>query len=146
MLVLSRRLEEKIVLPTVPLTIQVLSSQSGVVRLGIEAPSHVPILREELTQKSQAAPAEGEPVNAWQAIQQRLNYLTLTLILLRTQLTDANPKVANTLDSIQADLMAAEQAARLLGVTKKPEAQSPRPARANKRTACPTRGRALRSA
>src|SRR5215218_3498279 len=42
-------LDEKILLPTVPAIIKVISAQAGLVRLGIEAPAHVPILREELT-------------------------------------------------------------------------------------------------
>ena len=48
MLVLSRRPEEKIVLPTVPAVIKVVSAQAGVVRLGIEAPAEVMVYREEL--------------------------------------------------------------------------------------------------
>ena len=48
MLVLSRRPDEKILLPTVPAVIKVISSQAGLVRLGIEAPAHVPIVRAEL--------------------------------------------------------------------------------------------------
>jgi carbon storage regulator CsrA len=48
MLVLSRRLHEKIVFPGLNITVQVLSTASGVVRLGIEAPPDVAVLREEL--------------------------------------------------------------------------------------------------
>jgi len=48
MLVLSRRLNERILLPTVPAAVQVVSIKPGVVRLGIEAPAQVPVLREEL--------------------------------------------------------------------------------------------------
>ena len=42
MLVLSRRLNERILLPTVPAAVQVVSIKPGVVRLGIEAPAQVP--------------------------------------------------------------------------------------------------------
>ena len=48
MLVLSRKLKEKIVLPTVRTAIQVVEIKGGVVRLGIEAPPEVTILREEV--------------------------------------------------------------------------------------------------
>jgi two-component system, OmpR family, response regulator len=48
MLVLSRRLQEKIVLPTIQATIQVVAIKPGLVRLGIDAPPDVTILREEI--------------------------------------------------------------------------------------------------
>src|SRR2546426_5763457 len=48
MLVLSRRLNEKIVLPAIQTNIQVLSVKSGAVRLGIDAPPEITVLREEL--------------------------------------------------------------------------------------------------
>ena len=55
MLVLSRRLREKIVLPGLHITVQVLAVKRGVVRLGIEAPADVPVLREELLGAARAA-------------------------------------------------------------------------------------------
>jgi carbon storage regulator len=51
-LVLSRRLEEKIVLPGLGVTIEVVSIQPGVVRLGIDAPTEVTILRSELVERA----------------------------------------------------------------------------------------------
>lgn len=48
MLVLSRRLNEKIVLPSIATRIQVVAIKAGVVRLGIDAPPSVPVYREEL--------------------------------------------------------------------------------------------------
>jgi carbon storage regulator len=48
MLVLSRRLNEKILLPNTDTTVQVVAIRPGVVRLGIDAPPDVIILREEL--------------------------------------------------------------------------------------------------
>ena len=48
MLVLSRRLNEKILLPNTDTTVQVVSIKPGVVRIGIDAPPDVIILREEL--------------------------------------------------------------------------------------------------
>ena len=48
MLVLSRRLNEKIVLPGLGVTLTVISVKGNGVRLGIEAPPDVQVLREEL--------------------------------------------------------------------------------------------------
>jgi carbon storage regulator CsrA len=46
MLVLSTRLNEKILLPDTQTTIEVVAIQSGTVRLGISAPEEVRVLRE----------------------------------------------------------------------------------------------------
>jgi carbon storage regulator CsrA len=48
MLVLARQRHEKIVLPTPRLTSEVVAIKPGVVRLGIEAPRALSVLREEL--------------------------------------------------------------------------------------------------
>jgi carbon storage regulator CsrA len=56
MLVLSRHLQERIVLPGLGITVQVVAISPGVVRLGIEAPPLVDIVREELLGRF-AAPA-----------------------------------------------------------------------------------------
>jgi len=51
MLVLSRRPQEKVVLPGLGITIRVVAIQNGRVRIGIEAPPAVAIVREELLSK-----------------------------------------------------------------------------------------------
>jgi carbon storage regulator CsrA len=48
MLVLSRRPGEKLVLPDLGVTIQVVSIKPGVVRLGVDAPPDIRVLRAEL--------------------------------------------------------------------------------------------------
>jgi carbon storage regulator len=48
MLVLSRRLHEKILIPSMNIAITVVGFKPGQVRLGIEAPSQVTVLREEV--------------------------------------------------------------------------------------------------
>ena len=48
MLVLSRRLNEKLLIPCIRSAIQVLSIQGGQVRLGIDAPPEVAVFREEI--------------------------------------------------------------------------------------------------
>ncbi|HVS37022.1 MAG TPA: response regulator [Gemmataceae bacterium] len=55
MLVLSRRPGQRILFPHLNIAVQVLPGRGSVVRLGIEAPPHVAVLREEL------APAEMPP-------------------------------------------------------------------------------------
>ncbi len=59
MLVLTRRPHEKIVLPGLGVTIQVTAIQGGTVRIGIEAPSDVQVMREELLDQSQASARVG---------------------------------------------------------------------------------------
>jgi carbon storage regulator len=48
MLVLSRRLHEKILFPGFNTAVHVVSIESGSVRIGIEAPADVKVLREEI--------------------------------------------------------------------------------------------------
>jgi len=66
MLVLSRRLNEKLLFPDIGTAVQVLSVKGSTVRLGIEAPPEVTVLREEIphlrTEWAGAAPASG-PAN-----------------------------------------------------------------------------------
>src|ERR1700722_9768854 len=52
MLVLSRRLNEKLLFPGLHTTIQVVSIKPGMVRLGIEAPEEVRVLREEVPDRT----------------------------------------------------------------------------------------------
>jgi len=123
MLVLSRRPEEKVLLPTVPAIIKVISAQTGLVRLGIEAPSQVPILREELTHKEHAGrrspPASQSVVASAEhradqtpslrhLVRNRLNNLTLGLTLLRMQLAQSEP-VGRTLDGLEVEVRALRQ-------------------------------------
>jgi carbon storage regulator CsrA len=69
MLVLTRRLNETIVLPDLNVTIQVVGIKSGAIRLGITAPPGVRVLRGELPDREaewgkarpQAAPPAPEP-------------------------------------------------------------------------------------
>jgi len=55
MLVLSRRLYEKIVFPEIQATIQVVTIKPGVVRLAIDAPRGVSVFREEIAPRTPAA-------------------------------------------------------------------------------------------
>jgi carbon storage regulator CsrA len=67
MLVLSRRINEKILLPSIHASVEVLDIKGDRVRLGIEAPASVTILREELAgRQSGAVPAGAPPLAAKQ--------------------------------------------------------------------------------
>ena len=61
MLVLSRKIGERIVLPGCGVTVTVLASRGGQVRLGISAPAGVPVQREENLRRPgrPAAPCPG---------------------------------------------------------------------------------------
>ena len=50
MLVLTRRIGESIVVPECALTVKILEVRGSKVRLGIEAPRTIKILREELSE------------------------------------------------------------------------------------------------
>jgi carbon storage regulator len=55
-LVLSRRLHESIVLPGLNVTITVVALTGDRVRIGIEAPKDIPVMREELLQGQSETP------------------------------------------------------------------------------------------
>ncbi len=48
MLVLSRKLGERIVMPEIDLTLTVVAIEGNTVRLGISAPANISVYREEL--------------------------------------------------------------------------------------------------
>jgi len=55
MLVLSRRVGERIFFPSIGTCVKVLAVKSGTVRLSIEAPSEVLVLREEVRNTQEPA-------------------------------------------------------------------------------------------
>jgi two-component system, OmpR family, response regulator len=93
MLVLTRRLQEKIVFPTVNATVQVIAVKGGAVRLGIEAPPEVPIQRAEVRERALEWQPDGDPSGARaklhqlsHLLQNRLNIAATGLGLLQRQL------------------------------------------------------------
>ena len=62
MLVLTRRLDEKIVIPGLDVTIQVLDVRHGRVRLGISAPGSVRIVRQEVLDTTRRADLEAAEI------------------------------------------------------------------------------------
>jgi carbon storage regulator CsrA len=55
-LVLTRRPNEKIVLPGLGVTLQVLAVKGNIVRIGVEAPREVKVVRKELLPQASDAP------------------------------------------------------------------------------------------
>lgn len=98
MLVLARQLNERIVLPTVPATIAVVAIKPNGVRLGIDAPSSVTILREEVMHRGETSvnpplpQSEGEAQMRLKRMDRvlgnRLQTVALALDLIRAQLDD----------------------------------------------------------
>ena len=63
MLVLSRKLNEKIVIDG-EIVVTVVKIEGGQVRLGIEAPGHIKVFRQEILGKAGRAPSQDQRVAA----------------------------------------------------------------------------------
>jgi len=115
MLVLSRRPNEKILLPSANVTVEVVSIKHGTVRLGIAAPRDVAVWREELWNKagqpqaSLAAADQSGPEAAMRdlrhLVRNRLNVAAIGLALLRRQLdAGLTREAAMTIERMTGDL------------------------------------------
>jgi carbon storage regulator CsrA len=130
MLVLSRQPHEKIVLPGLNITIEVLSIKGGVVRLGITAPPDVPILRAELPNRAAewgappAVPAKPSNRQLKHLVSNRLRVARLGLEESRQELQAGRPETAEVLlDKLDEDIHLLQQR---LGVgTPEPRPQEP---------------------
>jgi carbon storage regulator CsrA len=131
MLVLSRRQHEKVLLPTIQTAIQVLAIKPGVVRLGIEAPTDVLILREEVQDRAAqwAEPVAPSPANRLrqlhQLIESRLAIARVGLGVVRQQLdagltAEAEAIVARIDEELQ---MLEQRLGKELGQTSTPAAR-----------------------
>jgi carbon storage regulator CsrA len=86
MLVLSRRSTERILFPSLDISVQVLQILGNTVRLGIEAPSEVTILREEVMGKSETKPVACTATReSAHALCNRLSKVTLSLYVFEQQ-------------------------------------------------------------
>jgi carbon storage regulator CsrA len=90
MLVLSRRPAEKILFPSLNATVEILSIKPKLVRLGIEAPPAVVVLRGEIRPSPEGPPAHAPAVETdarhpRHLVRERLNSLVVGLALLRRQ-------------------------------------------------------------
>jgi carbon storage regulator CsrA len=114
-LVLSRRLHEKVVFPTVAAAIEVVAVKGAVVRLGITAPPDVPVHRAEVQQRraewgaAEAPPAADEELNRLRRLRQvtrrRLEVARVGLGVLQKQLAEGRADdAARTLGNLDEDL------------------------------------------
>ena len=107
MLVLARRLHERILLPTLDTTIQVVGIQGNLVRLGIEAPPAVAIFREEVYDPTRVPVTPAPLPPAGHNVRNRMANLGLSVALLHRQLPaclSADARVA--LEQIETHLEA----------------------------------------
>jgi carbon storage regulator CsrA len=120
MLVLSRRPNEKIIFPATNVAVQVVSIKPGVVRLGIEAPPEVRVLREELgvsndrPATAELRPSENMPRTRLAAlerlVQKRLAVADKGLAVLREQLlAGLHWDAIVTLEELQEDVRLLQQ-------------------------------------
>ncbi len=126
MLVLSRREKEKVVFANLGVAVEVLRVAGKVVRLGIDAPADIRILREELTDPTaanamsapQSPPAASMAQTVRHAIRNRLNVASLGLQVLQRRLESGDAeaaeatiaKIFNELSEIDAVLDSSKQA------------------------------------
>lgn len=105
MLVLSRRLHEKIRFPELDATVEVLSIRPGTVRLGIDAPPEINVLRAEVPDRAVTWGASDTKVDP--ALASHLQSAGLAVGLARFQLrTGQTQELQATLDKLQEQIQA----------------------------------------
>ena len=125
MLVLSRRAEEKIVFPTLGVTLHLLRIKGNVVRLGIEAPPDIRVLREELGRPG--VPPARTPSHR---LHNQVSQLTLALHLFAEQRAHGRHREAEaTLARVFGLLESFEKQAREAAAPPPAEKKPPRPYR-----------------
>ncbi len=113
MLVLSRREGERIVFPTIGVTLEVLRLKGNTARLGIEAPRSIAVLRDELSAGPQASadaaspPPEAAPSRLSHRVRNQLHAASLALHLFKRQLEkgmvdDAETSFQKVLEQFEA--------------------------------------------
>ncbi len=115
MLILARQQNERIVMPTVPATIEVVAVKSNGVRLGIDAPPEVTVLREEVLRRGDLTPgnllalteadAEMRLNRIKHLLGHRLKAVALGLDLARKQLANTeDSELATLLERMEAEV------------------------------------------
>jgi len=128
MLILSRRVHEKVVFPSLETTVEVVELRPGVVRLGITAPSGVRVFREEVLKrpgiKLDAAPTPLQPPQDMHRLRNRLQAAMLALELSQQQLAiSASGDAAGTLNKLRDELHAVNDAVGLMDPAPKAKPQ-----------------------
>jgi len=106
MLVLSRRTNETIVFPNIGVRIRILRMHGNAVRVGIEAPADIEILRQEIVNGSDRPSEPGHLPAGSHTLRNRLNKVTLGLYHLHQQwqaglLEQANATLLQALDTLE---------------------------------------------
>jgi len=127
MLVLSRRENEKIVFPSLGVTVQVCGINKRAVRIGIEAPASVPIMREEVAAITDTL-APTAPILGGHQLKNRLHTACLAVHLAQKQLQAGFDAEAD--ESLSKALREFDALDRELTVEKAPAVQSKRSIRA----------------
>jgi carbon storage regulator len=125
MLVIARRAQESLIIPSARATIRVVAIRSGSVRLGVEAPPEVTVYREELYERLRAggeaaaevSPLSPSPGRHEHLVRNHLHNMTQALGMLRRQLGNSLTAGAQALLDRAAGECAAlrQQLAALLG-------------------------------
>ena len=108
MLVLSRRTNEKLLIPCIETAVQVLSIQGSQVRLGVAAPPHVAIVREEIYDSvaDQAKPGAAIPQERVPGlVRSRLAKLGLDLDRLTRQASRLDPEARALLTQLGGEFV-----------------------------------------
>ena len=111
MLVLSRRPKEKILFPSIHTEIEILGMKNGQVRLGIEAPPEISVIREELAGNSESDCSENQSGSDLDAVREarhqirnRLNDAGLMLAVLRGQIKRGDwERAEQTMSKLEED-------------------------------------------
>ena len=133
MLVLARQLNERIVLPTVPAAIEVVSIKPNGVRLGIEAPPEVLVLREEVLRRDGSSPSKPLVLSESDAktqlnrikhlLRNRLQAVALGLDLIRQQMDDSGTsELQGMLQRMEAEVRRIDRQLRVLLSACEPQA------------------------
>src|SRR5689334_4366748 len=109
MLVLSRKENEKVLFPNLGIAMQILRVGGGKVRLGIEAPNNVSVVRHEIASDEQLAEfserLQGSVKNATHEMRNQLHATLLGLALVHKQLSynlvdDAEETLTRLIDNM----------------------------------------------
>lgn len=117
MLVLSRRLNQKVLFPSLNISVQVAAIKSGVVRLGITAPPEVAVVREEVHDRQTAAGSPGRDVASGLSLRDlshlvrtRVNIANTGLALARGQLrAGQGDEAVATIEEVERELQMLQQ-------------------------------------
>jgi carbon storage regulator CsrA len=126
MLVLSRRQNEKIVFPHLGITVEILRISGSAVRVGIDAPRDVAVLREELAAEP-LAETERARRDFRHKLRNRLNAANLCLYLVQKQMEQHKPQEAErTLEKALTAFAALDL--EIAEATRQPGLKLPKPA------------------